>query len=328
MSIVQVNELAKRFGDIEAVRGVSFDVEHGEVFGFLGPNGAGKTTTINMLCTLMKPTSGSATLNGHNVSTESGAVRSSIGLVFQDPSLDERLSCMDNMMFHAMMYNVPRAERLPRINEMLKMVELSDRKDDDVKTFSGGMKRRLEIARGLVHHPTILFLDEPTIGLDPQTRNHIWNYINKLRKEKAITIFLTTHYMDEAENCDRIAIIDHGKIIAIDTPSNLKSQVGGDVMQISTADNLAAAKQLKEALDIEAIPDDGGLRFEVREGDRFIPKMIATLDVAVDSVQMRRPTLDDVFLNLTGRAIREEEASALDQLRSHARPWQSRRGGH
>lgn len=326
MSIIEVNELARSFGAIEAVKGVSFAVEQGEVFGFLGPNGAGKTTTINMMCTLLKLTGGTAVLNGHDVRNDPGAVRRSIGLVFQDPSLDERLTCMDNMMFHSMMYNVPRAERLPRINEMLEMVELSDRAKDDVKTFSGGMKRRLEIARGLVHHPTILFLDEPTIGLDPQTRNHIWDYVHKLRKEKAITIFLTTHYMDEAENCDRIAIIDHGNIIAIDTPLNLKKQVGGDVMSVCTGDNLAAAKQLKERLNVEAIPDDGNLRFEVREGDKFIPKMIAALDVTVDSVQMRRPTLDDVFLNLTGRAIREEEASARDQLRSHARPWRSGRG--
>ncbi|RJQ52840.1 MAG: ATP-binding cassette domain-containing protein [Actinobacteria bacterium] len=324
MSIIQVDGLVKRFNGFEAVRGVSFEVERGEVFGFLGPNGAGKTTTISMLCTLMRPSDGTASLNGHDVLKSPNQVRQSIGLVFQDPSLDERLTAMDNMLFHAMMYNVPRSDRLGRIAEMLEVVELSDRANDEVKTFSGGMKRRLEIARGLIHHPTVLFLDEPTIGLDPQTRNHIWTYINKLRKQKSITIFLTTHYMDEAEHCDRIAIIDHGKIIALDTPANLKKQVGGDVVSVRTGDNIEAARQLKQRLQVEAVADDGNLRFEVRDADQFIPKMVRALDVPVDSVQMRRPTLDDVFLTMTGRAIREEEASALDQLRSHARPWRQR----
>ncbi len=325
MSIIQADGLVKRFNGFEAVRGVSFDVEQGEIFGFLGPNGAGKTTTINMLCTLLKVTEGRAILNGFDVRTQQNQVRQSIGLVFQDPSLDERLSAMDNMLFHAMMYNVPRAERKHRISEMLDVVELADRADDDVKTFSGGMKRRLEIARGLLHHPKVLFLDEPTLGLDPQTRNHIWTYINKLRKQKAITIFLTTHYMDEAENCDRIAIIDHGKIIALDTPEGLKRQVGGDVMTVTTSDNDKAAEELRERLGVEAGSADGHLRFEVPDGETFIPKMIDELDVPVQSVATHGPTLDDVFLTLTGRAIRDEEASVLDQLRAHAAPWRGRR---
>ncbi len=325
MSIIEVRDLVKRFDEFEAVKGVSFEVEHGEVFGFLGPNGAGKTTTISMLCTLLRVTAGEAILNGFDVRTQPNQVRQSIGLVFQDPSLDDRLTAMDNMMFHAMMYNVPRAERKPRIDEMLEVVELSDRADDDVKTFSGGMKRRLEIARGLVHYPKVLFLDEPTIGLDPQTRNYIWTYINRLREQKNITIFLTTHYLDEAENCNRIAIIDHGEIIALDTPEGLKHQIGGDIMTVSTSDDEEAAKELRERMGVEASSADGHLRFEVSHGETFIPKMIEELDVPVKSVSTHGPTLDDVFLTLTGRAIRDEEASATERLRAQAAPWRGRR---
>ncbi len=248
-SIIQVEELERKFGEMTAVKQISFEVKQGEIFGFLGPNGAGKTTTINMLCTLLKPTSGRAILNGFDVCTNKNDVRESIGLVFQDPSLDDRLTALENLQFHAVVYRVPMAERASRIKEVLEMVELTDRANERVETYSGGMKRRLEIARGLLHYPKVLFLDEPTIGLDPQTRNHIWNYVAELKQHEDITIFLTTHYMDEAENCDRIAIIDHGKIIALDTPEQLKGMVGGDVVKIKTADDPAAERELKEIVE-------------------------------------------------------------------------------
>ncbi len=236
-AIIEVTDLVKKYGDLTAVKGISCEVELGEIFGFLGPNGAGKTTTISILCTLLSPTGGSAKLDGRDVSTQRDRVRESIGLVFQDPSLDDTLTAKENLEFHAYAYRVPREERDDRIQEVLEMVELLDRQNDRLETFSGGMKRRLEIARGLLHYPKVLFLDEPTIGLDPQTRNSIWEYIRELKKKHRITIFLTTHYMDEAENCDRIAIIDYGEIIALDTPEGLKSQVGGDVIKISTAND-------------------------------------------------------------------------------------------
>src|SRR3989304_6059080 len=243
--MIEARDLTKNFGGVEAVRGVSFSVKAGEIFGFLGPNGAGKTTTINILCTLIRPTSGTATLAGFDVVRQPASVRSSIGIVFQDPSLDERLSAEENLVFHALVYSVPKSGRAGRIPAVLKMVELWERRHDVVRTFSGGMKRRLEIARGLLHHPKVLFLDEPTLGLDPQTRTRIWESLRDLRSRENITMFLTTHYMDEAENCDRIAIIDHGKIIAVDAPENLKALVGGDVITLWTSDAAGASLGLR-----------------------------------------------------------------------------------
>src|SRR3954453_2876559 len=225
---VEVRGLAKSYDDVEGVRGIDFDVEAGEVFGFLGPNGAGKSTTINMLCTLAKPTGGSATVAGHDVVRERDAVRRNIGLVFQDTTLDPYLSAEQNLRLHAELYGVPRELVAPRMRQVLEMVGLWERRGSRVRTFSGGMKRRLEIARGLLHSPRVLFLDEPTIGLDPQTRRSIWGYIRELKAREDITIFLTTHYMDEAEYCDRIAIMDRGRIIVLDTPEALKASVGRD----------------------------------------------------------------------------------------------------
>ena len=259
-----------------------------------------------MLCTLLKPTSGRAILNGFDVCTNKNDVRESIGLVFQDPSLDDRLTALENLQFHAVVYRVPMAERASRIKEVLEMVELTDRADERVETYSGGMKRRLEIARGLLHYPKVLFLDEPTIGLDPQTRNHIWNYIEELKQHEDITIFLTTHYMDEAENCDRIAIIDHGKIIALDTPEQLKGMVGVDVVKIKTADDPAAERELKEIWKVDILQDRDCLCFEVEKGEEFVPRFIRDFDIKVDSISVHRPTLDDVFMKLTGREIREQ----------------------
>ena len=328
---IEVKDLGRKFGDFEAVKKVTFDVQEGELFGFLGPNGAGKTTTINMLCTLLKVTSGSAQVNGFDVAKYPDEVRQSIGLIFQDQSLDEQLTAWENLTFHAMMYNMPKEQFGQRAEELLGMVDLLDRKKDIVKTFSGGMKRRLEIARGLLHHPKVLFLDEPTIGLDPQTRRYIWDYLTKLRLQEGLTMFLTTHYMDEAENCDRIAIIDHGEIVALDTPKALKSRVGGDIVSLRTSDNALASRKLNEKRQIETRNGpEGQLIVEIENGDQFIPEMMTLLangnaPVNVQTVNLRRPTLEDVFIKLTGHAIREEEASAKDQLRMRSRMWRGRR---
>ena len=304
--IIEVEHLVKKFGDLVAVDDVSFEVEEGEIFGFLGPNGAGKTTTINIMCTLMRPTEGKVTLCGHNVARQPNEVRRCVGMVFQDPSLDTRLTAMQNLRFHTGVYSVPRAVAKKRIDEVLEMVELWERRNDTVQTYSGGMRRRLEIGRGLLHYPKVLFLDEPTLGLDPQTRYHIWDYILELRKRENITIFLTTHYMDEATVADRIAIIDYGKIIALDTPEALRRMVGGDVITLTTDNPEAAIAELKEKHNIEAKTDGGGIHFEVQNGEKFIPVLVKEFKSALQGVSMRRPTLDDVFLKLTGREIREE----------------------
>ncbi|MFA5084055.1 MAG: ATP-binding cassette domain-containing protein [Candidatus Paceibacterota bacterium] len=225
--IIQIKNLVRNFGKIKAIDGISFSVKEGEFFGFLGPNGAGKTTTMRIICTLLAPTSGQVKINGYDVVKNPEGVRRSIGMVFQEESLDENLTAWENLKFHAILYNVPASQQSSRMIEVLEMAGLTARKDDLVGTFSGGMKRRLEIARGLLHRPRVLFLDEPTMGLDPQTRRHIWEYIDDLRVKEGITVFLTTHYMDEAELVDRVGIIDNGKIIALDTVANLKKQVGG-----------------------------------------------------------------------------------------------------
>jgi len=323
MPVIEVKDLKRTFGDFVAVKDVSFEVEEGEIFGFLGPNGAGKSTTINMLCTLLKTSGGSASVNGYDVATQQDKVRRSIGLIFQDPTLDERLTGWQNLQFHAMLYDVPTETFKERSAELLEMVELTDKVRESVKSFSGGMKRRLEIARGLLHHPKVLFLDEPTIGLDPQTRWHIWEYLENVRDRERLTLFLTTHYMDEAEVCDRIAIIDHGEIVALDSPDKLKSLVGGDVVTLSTDDNARAASVLA-GMDVEHQVTSEGLRVEIDHGDQFIPRVMRAMDeaqprVSITSVNLRRPTLEDVFIKLTGRAIRDEEASATDMMRNRRR---------
>lgn len=322
---VSVSGLTKRYGEIEAVRGIDFDVGAGETFGFLGPNGAGKTTTIKILCTLAQPTSGAARVAGHDVVRERDAVRRNIGLVFQDTTLDSYLTAAQNMRFHAELYAVPRAAIEPRMRQVMDMVGLWERRDSLVSTYSGGMQRRLEIARGLLHAPRVLFLDEPTVGLDPQTRASIWEYINDLKRREDITIFLTTHYMDEAENCDRIAIIDHGQIVAIDTPEALKASVGKDRVQISTADDQAAIGELDEKFGIEAKIVERAVTFGVASGEQFIPQLFAALNVPIRSVSVSRPSLDDVFMSYTGTTIRDAEASATDGLRAMAAAWRRRR---
>ncbi len=319
--VIKVENLVKRFGELVAVDNVSFSVAPGEIFGFLGPNGAGKTTTINILCTLSKPTSGQAVIGGFDVVRQQRQVRQSIGLVFQDPSLDEQLSGLQNLRFHALVYSVPASVREQRIEQLLRMMEIWDRRNSQVRTYSGGMKRRLELARGLLHYPKVLFLDEPTLGLDPQTRNRIWQYILELRQREETTIFLTTHYMDEAEKADRIAIIDHGKLIVIDTPEGLKKLVGKDIISVKTDDNNRAAEEIRLRYRIETRHDSEGLTFEVAGGEEFLPTFIKEFDTKILSVSLRRPSLDDVFLKLTGREIREEEASDVFKamVRQHGR---------
>ncbi|HYZ52683.1 MAG TPA: ATP-binding cassette domain-containing protein [Streptosporangiaceae bacterium] len=322
---ISVSELTKRYGQIEAVRGIDFDVAAGETFGFLGPNGAGKSTTIKILCTLVQPTSGTAMVAGHDAVRERDTVRRNIGLVFQDTTLDSYLTAEQNLRFHADLYGVPRAAVGPRMRQVLEMVGLWDRRESKVSTYSGGMQRRLEIARGLLHAPHVLFLDEPTVGLDPQTRSSIWRYINDLKRREDITIFLTTHYMDEAEHCDRIAIIDHGKIVAIDTPEALKASVGKDRVQISTADDQAAIAELADRFGIEASVHDGLVTFSVESGEEFVPRLFAGLDVAIRSVSVSRPSLDDVFMSYTGRTIRDTEATGADAMRAMAQRFRGRR---
>jgi ABC-2 type transport system ATP-binding protein len=314
-----VDGLVKRFGDIEAVRGIDFDVPAGETFGFLGPNGAGKSTTINMLCTLVRPSGGSAMVAGHDVVSERDEVRRNIGLVFQDTTLDGYLTAEQNLRLHAELYGVPREAVAERMQQVMEMVGLWERRGHLVNTFSGGMKRRLEIARGLLHSPRVLFLDEPTVGLDPQTRSLIWNYIRELKSREDITIFLTTHYMDEAEYCDRIAIMDQGRIIVLDTPEALKASVGKDRVQIQTDDDDAAIAALRERFGIEATVAEGAVTFGVGEGEHFVPRLFAELGQPILAVSVSRPSLDDVFMSYTGTTIRDAESSQIDTRRNFAR---------
>jgi ABC-2 type transport system ATP-binding protein len=325
-AVITAEKLVKKFGQLDAVKGIDLEVKKGEIFGFLGPNGAGKSTTINILCTLLRPTSGRATVAGLDVMKNPAGVRSRIGLVFQDPSLDSQLTGRENLEFHAFVYHVPAAERAGRIKKVLEMVDLTERADSQAMTYSGGMKRRLEIARGVLHTPEVLFLDEPTIGLDPQTRRGIWAYLLKLPEREGTTLFMTTHYMEEAEYCDRIAIIDHGSIQAVGTPDELKAKVGGDVITITTGDNAAAAPKISALAGREAAISDGTIRVEVPNGAEFVPRLVRESDVAVTSVSFRRPSLDDVFLKLTGRAIRDADTDgAADQLRTMGKLWGGRR---
>ncbi len=322
---IRVAGLEKRFGDVEAVRGVSFDVQAGETFGFLGPNGAGKSTTINMLCTLLRPSAGRASVAGFDVVDQRDDVRREIGLVFQDMTLDTYLSAAQNLRFHGQLYGVPAAELETRMQQVLELVGLWDRRDKDVMVFSGGMKRRLEIARGLLHSPRVLFLDEPTVGLDPQTRASIWEYLEQLRRQEDLTIFLTTHYMDEAEHCDRIAIMDAGQIVALDTPQALKAAIGTDRVRLVTADDTAAAAAISAQFGLAVATTPDGLTLQVADGEQFVPRLLADLGVAVRSVSVTRPTLDDVFMAYTGRTIRDAEGAAGSEIPAMFRGMGGRR---
>lgn len=304
--VIQVENLKKRYQRTIALDGVSFSVKKGEVFGFLGPNGAGKTTTINILCTLSRPSSGVAYVNGFSVVKQPDSVRNSIGLVFQETILDSHLTAEENLYLHAMLYSVSGKEYLERKRELLKFCELWEKRKTKVEAFSGGMKRRLELIRALIHQPQVLFLDEPTIGLDPQTRRKIWDYIFALSKKKNITIFLTTQYLSEAENCDRVAILDHGKIVALDSPENLKKMVGEDIIVLKTDDNEKAEKEIQMKFPNHSIKLIGKeLKIKVENGDKFLPILVKAITPHIISVELRRPTLEDVFLEITGRKIRE-----------------------
>lgn len=324
MSIIHVDSLSKHFNSIKAVDNVNFDVREGAIFGFLGPNGAGKTTTINILCTLLKPTSGTAIVDGYNCVTQPAKVRRSIGVVFQDTTLDKDLTAYENLLYHAILYNVAKSERQKLVDDALMFTGLYERKNDLVKRFSGGMKRRLEVARSMVHQPKILFLDEPTLGLDPQSRNNLWEFITRLPEEKGVTIFMTTHYMDEAEVCDEIAIIDRGKIIAQGSPEELKKSVGGDVIYLKTTNNLKALSIIKEQMSLTGKIKGDELFITVTRGDACLPELIRLLGDIVKSVRVQRPTLNDVFLNLTGKEIREETPDSMDEIKESVRAYRRR----
>lgn len=318
-AMIRVEALRRSFGRFEAVRGVSFHVQEGELFGFLGPNGAGKTTTINMLVTMLRPTAGEAYVAGHSVRREAQRVREAIGMVFQEPTVDEALTGWENLRIHADIYDLPLATFRERAEDVLRMVELQEWRNTLVRNYSGGMKRRLEIARGLLHYPRVLFLDEPTLGLDPQSRVALWDYVREIQRRERITVFLTTHYMAEAEYCGRIAVIDNGEIVALDTPGRLKELVGGDVITIRTEDNDTAVRQLAQALQLEPTVEDGVLRFEAEDGAQALAKMFRALTPEVLSVDLHKPSLEDVFIHLTGRAIRDAEASEGEKLRAQMR---------
>ncbi|MGI5271936.1 ATP-binding cassette domain-containing protein [Nonomuraea sp. CA-218870] len=306
---ISVRGLTKHYDDVEAVRGIDFDVAPGEVFGFLGPNGAGKSTTISMLCTLTAPTAGTARIHGCDVVTQGSAVRRNIGVVFQDSTIDRYLTGEQNLRFQASLYGMSKQEGARRIKDLLDLVGLWERRSSLTDTYSGGMKRRLEIARGLLHSPRVLFLDEPTVGLDPQTRKAIWNYLRELREAEDITVFMTTHYMEEAEHCDRIAIMDHGVVIALDTPAALKAGVGEDRIHIHTGDGETVVAALRERFGIKAEVHDDVVTFSVPDGEVFIPQLFAGGGLPIDSVQMARPSLDDVFIKRTGFSLRDAESS-------------------
>ena len=311
VNVIETHKLSKSFGSLTAVDQLDIAVESGEIFALLGPNGAGKTTTISMLCTILKPTSGTAKVNGFDIVKDATQVRKSIGIVFQDPSIDDRLTGRENLFMHANLYGVPPGDQKSRIDSVLKLVELEDRADDLLRTYSGGMRRRLEIARGLIHYPKVLFLDEPTIGLDPQTRDHVWKYIRELKEAHNITVVLTTHYMDEADRLsDRIAIMDYGKIIALDTSAKLKQTLEGDVITVK-ANNLDAFLPLiTENMGLQkAHIVNGTIEISVRNGKEMLPRIVDTATqnkIHVESIFLREPNLEDVFLHYTGRVIRAE----------------------
>jgi len=329
LDIIKTNNLTKKFNDFTAVDDISFSVSKGEIFGFLGPNGAGKTTTIKMLTTLLNPTDGTADIAGYDIIKKRDNVRKNIGIVFQEPALDTELTGRENLDFHARMYGIDRDKRKQRISDVLQLVDLTDKKDELVKNYSGGMKRRLEIARGLMHYPTVLFLDEPTLGLDSQTRQAIWAYIKKMNKEEKTTIFLTTHYMDEADYlCDRVGIIDQGKILVIDSTENLKNAVADDLITCSSDKMEELITRLEKEKWINKIKKhDEYITIGTKKGDEKIPLIIEIAQkeqIKIKSISVRKPTLDDVFLSYTGRTMRDQEPE--NHMKKMAR--REMRGGH
>ncbi len=321
-NVIEVSELTKQFGELTAVNRVSFEVREGEIFGFLGPNGAGKTTTINMLTTVLRPNGGLAKVDGHDVLHEALEVRRAIGLVPQEYTADEDLTGRENLLLVASLYEVPKAEARKRAAELLDLVKLTEAADRTVDTYSGGMRRRLELACGLINRPKVLFLDEPTLGLDVQTRAAVWEYIRLLKVKYHMTLFLTTHYLEEADNlCDRIAIIDHGKIVALDTPRALKDSLGGDIVEIRvdrpSEDGLAASFQtIANVRQVQ--PVDGGYRLTVVNGEETAPLVLDAIrahNLRATRISIAKPTLDEVYLARTGRTLRDQEGSSEDAFR-------------
>ncbi|MFZ1970670.1 MAG: ATP-binding cassette domain-containing protein [Candidatus Nanoarchaeia archaeon] len=328
--IVKVENLTKKFGDLIAVNKISLNIKQGEIFGLLGPNGAGKSTTISMLATILRPTSGDAFINNFEITKNENEVRQSIGIVFQDPSLDDQLTAYENMNFHGRLYHIPKKLRKERITQMLNLVGLENRSNDLIKTFSGGMRRRLEIARGLMHNPKVLFLDEPTLGLDPQTRNRIWDYIKKLNKEKGVTVILTTHYMDEADKlCDNIAIINRGKIIATGNPKSLKESIGGDMITIESTKISRLKPKIKKFSWIKSIQEhDGSITINLNDSEKHVAEIVKISDkekIPIDSISMHEPSLEDVFLHFTGKTMHEEEADPKERMRLRHNAWSGAR---
>ena len=307
MTIIEIRSLTKTFGKIQAVRGIDLKIEKGEIFGLLGPNGAGKTTTIGMLCTIIRPTSGQGILAGFDIAKHPTQVRRKVGIVFQDPTLDTILTGRENLQLHARLYGIPARMRGRWIAEMLELVDLTERADDLTKTYSGGMRRRLELARGLLHRPAVLFLDEPTLGLDPQTRARIWEYIRKMAKREETTVMLTTHYMEEAQQiCDRIGIIDAGRIIALDTPQNMIDTLGGDIVIIRAyKPPMDKIRSLPYVSSLATTGDE--IEITMKSAHLHLAELLSLIP-DVFSVEMRKPTLNDVFIKLTGRDIREDSA--------------------
>ena len=319
---IETFDLNKHYGNIKAADNLNLKIRKGEIFGLLGPNGAGKTTAISMLCTILPPTSGTAVVNGYDIKKEPAKVRSSIGIVFQSPSVDDLLTGKENLKMHTLLFHVPKEIRKKRISEVLALVDLEKRADDLVRTYSGGMRRRLELSRGMMHHPTVLFLDEPTIGLDPQTREHIWKYILALSKKERMTIMLTTHYMEEAELlCDRVGIIDYGRIIALDTPKKMKAQIGGDKIILKTKEPRMAA--LRNLDCVKSVQRKGStIEIVANEGGGDLVKIIKNSG-RVKKIEIKPTTLNDVFLHYTGRRIRETdqpEGGIWDRVMSERRP--------
>jgi len=323
---IETKSLTKSFGDLVAVNDISFSVEKGEIFGFLGPNGAGKSTTMMIFTTLLKPTSGKALIAGFDVTKDAKQVRENIGFVQQETTVDEYLTGRENLLLQAKLNHIPKNEINQRIDDVLELIELSDKQDQAVVTYSGGMRKRLDIAGGLLHRPKVLFLDEPTVGLDIQTRRKIWQYIKKIHVEFEMTIFVTTHYMEEADSlCDRIGIMDHGKIQVIDTPENMKNALGNEIISLVVDTNNNHDSFLEELKKIEFIKkineDNLKLTLFTSNGTEVIPKIFqisSKLDIKINSISLTQPTLDDVFISYTGHEIRDDD-SKYNRRREHAK---------